>query len=574
MRRTGAFLKPYTWIIIAALLLMLVELVVELWHPLLLAQVIDDGIMAGDTDAVIRLGGWMVGIALAGFAAGIINSYLAAHVSQGFGYDIRKRMFGTIQTLSFAGFSRFSTATLITRLTSDVTQLQNLVFMGLRIMMRAPLMMAGGLVLSFMVNARLALILLIVTPVLFGLLIWIMNRAFRMFQHVQERLDQTNGVLRENLGGMRLIRAFVRKGYEITRFARANTELRERTVSALRTVELTLPLMLLVMNLSILVILWAGQDAVRASGIEVGEVVAIINYATRITGAFHVISFILTGLSRARASGRRVEEVLAAEPDITDSEQADPSRKVTRGELAFEGVTFRYPGSQAPILQDLTFTVKAGQTAAILGATGSGKSSLFQLIPRLYDTDAGTIRIDGREIRQYTLEQLRRAIGYVPQEALLFTGTVEQNLRWGKEEATAEEIRQAASDAQIHDTIRGLPSGYETMLGQKGVNLSGGQKQRLSIARALIRRPRLLMLDDSTSALDARTEAKLMDALAGYPCTTLLITQKISTAMEADTILLLEDGRLLAQGTHEELLRTTPLYRQIVESQSEQEVAT
>ena len=574
MRKTGAFLKPYTWIMIAALLLMLVELVVELWHPLLLAQIIDEGILQNDTEAVIRLGGWMVGVALAGFAAGIINSYLAAHVSQGFGYDIRKRMFATIQTLSFAGFSRFSTATLITRLTSDVTQLQNLVFMGLRIMPRAPLMMIGGLALSLMVNFQLALILLVVTPLLFVLLVWIMNRAFRMFQSVQERLDQTNGVLRENLGGMRLIRAFVRKGYEITRFGRANTELKDRTVSALRTIEMTLPLMLLVMNLSILVVLWLGQDAVRNSGVDVGQVVAIINYATRITGAFHVISFILTGLSRARASGSRIEEVLVSEPDITDSPQADPARKVVRGELSFEGVSFKYPGTQTPVLQNLTFSVRAGQTAAILGATGSGKSSLFQLIPRLYDTDQGVIRIDGKDIRTYTLEQLRRGIGYVPQEALLFTGSVEQNLRWGKEDAEVEEIRQAASDAQIDETIRRLPQGYETMLGQKGVNLSGGQKQRLSIARALIRRPRLLMLDDSTSALDARTEARLMDALGDYPCTTLLITQKISTAMEADTILLLEDGRLLAQGSHEELLRTTPLYRQIVESQADQEVAT
>ncbi|GBF75967.1 hypothetical protein PA598K_04404 [Paenibacillus sp. 598K] len=559
---------------VLALLLMLVELVVELWHPLLLAQVIDDGILADDAAAVLRLGGWMVGIALAGFVAGILNSYLAAHVSQGYGYDIRKRMFATIQQLSFAGFSRFSTATLITRLTSDVTQLQNLVFMGLRILPRAPLIMLGGLILSLLVNARLALILLVVTPLLLGLLVWIMNRAFRLFESVQERLDRTNGILRDNLGGMRLIRAFVRRVHEIARFARANTELRDRTASALRTIELTLPLMLLVMNLSILVVLWLGQEAVRSSDIAVGDVVAIVNYATRITGAFHVVSFIMTGISRAYASSGRIEEVLAAEPDIVDHPQADPSLRIAGGELSFSGVSFRYPGTDRPALEALTFTVKAGQTAAILGATGSGKSSLFQLIPRLYDVDEGTIRIDGHDIRNYTLAQLRRGIGYVPQEALLFTGTVAHNLRWGKEDATEEELRQAAVDAQIHETIADLSAGYETMLGQKGVNLSGGQKQRLSIARSLIRRPRLLMLDDSTSALDARTEAQLMAALGRYPCTTLLITQKISTAMEADTILLLEDGRLLAQGTHEELLRTTPLYRQIVRSQSEQEVAT
>ncbi|MBD2846907.1 ATP-binding cassette domain-containing protein [Paenibacillus sp. IB182496] len=686
MRKLFVFLKPYRLAAAAALALMLIELVVELVHPLLMAKVIDDGIVAGDRDAVLAWGAAMIGVALLGFAAGMINSFFSAQVSQGFGHDVRRAAFAKLQSLSYAAFNRFPTASLITRLTSDVTQLQNVVFMGLRIMARAPLLMAGGLTMALLINVRLALVTLCVTPLLLGLLVWVMRRGFGLFKQVQAGLDGANGVLRENLVGMRLIRAFVRSAHETRRFTRASEDLMTRTISALRLVELTLPLLLLVMNLSILYILWVGQAWIGAGG-QLGDVVAIINYTLRITGAFSIISLILTGVSRARASGGRLAEVLEAEGDDSpaatqpvedghavvpaaehagatpgsapaaaqgeaglrppgeahapgvehasgeghapgeaqapDEAQApgDPAHaaaehpehredeaapgaasaaapraavsravasapdataapgavprgpRVTAGSLAFTDVTFRYPDTAEPALQGITFEVPAGATVAVLGATGSGKSSLFQLIPRLYEADAGRIEIDGIDIRRYAPEALRGAIGYVPQESLLFSGTVADNIRWGAASATDAEVALAARRAQIHDTILRLPQQYDTMLGQKGVNLSGGQKQRLSVARALLRRPRLLLLDDSTSALDAHTEARLLAGIAELNGTTLVITQKIATAQRADSILLLGDGRLLGAGTHAELLRTSPLYARIVESQMKEEVS-
>jgi len=568
-----SFMKPYRKSAILALLLMLGELVVELWHPLLMAKVIDEGILTGDTGAILRWGGLMTLVALGGFAAGIINSYYSAHVSQGIGYDIRGKLFEKVQAFSFSNFNLFQPSTLITRMTNDITQIQNLVFMSLRIMLRAPLMMVGGVVLAFTINARLALVLVIVTPVLLAMLLWLMTRGFHLFRSVQERLDRTNNVLRENLLGMRVIKAFVRFGHEIRRFTDANGELRDRTMSALRFMELGVPMLLLVMNLSLLVILWYGGRQVTGHAANVGEVVAVVNYATRITASFTVISWIVSSIARARASALRVVEVLETGVDLESSADADPSIRITRGEVEFDRVGFRYPGAAGPLLEDVSFKAEAGTTVALLGATGSGKSSLFQLIPRLYDVTEGHVRIDGHDVRDMKLETLRESIGYVPQEAVLFTGTVKENLLWGKEDATMEEIVEAAKAAQIHDTIDKLPLKYDTRLGQQGVNLSGGQKQRLSIARALIRRPRILLFDDSTSALDAKTEARLLAALRRYPCTILMITQKISTAMGADRILILEDGRLLAQGDHETLLHRSPLYRRIIESQSGRELA-
>lgn len=573
MFKLRSFMKPYRKSAILALLLMLGELVVELWHPLLMAKVIDEGILTGDTGAILRWGGLMTLVALGGFAAGIINSYYSAHVSQGIGYDIRGKLFEKVQAFSFSNFNLFQPSTLITRMTNDITQIQNLVFMSLRIMLRAPLMMVGGVVLAFTINARLALVLVIVTPVLLAMLLWLMTRGFHLFRSVQERLDRTNNVLRENLLGMRVIKAFVRFGHEIRRFTDANGELRDRTMSALRFMELGVPMLLLVMNLSLLVILWYGGRQVTGHAANVGEVVAVVNYATRITASFTVISWIVSSIARARASALRVVEVLETGVDLESSADADPSIRITRGEVEFDRVGFRYPGAAGPLLEDVSFKAEAGTTVALLGATGSGKSSLFQLIPRLYDVTEGHVRIDGHDVRDMKLETLRESIGYVPQEAVLFTGTVKENLLWGKEDATMEEIVEAAKAAQIHDTIDKLPLKYDTRLGQQGVNLSGGQKQRLSIARALIRRPRILLFDDSTSALDAKTEARLLAALRRYPCTILMITQKISTAMGADRILILEDGRLLAQGDHETLLHRSPLYRRIIESQSGRELA-
>lgn len=584
------FLKPYKKPIIIALALMGVELIVELWHPLLMKTVIDEGIMKQDLSAVLGWGGLMVAVALLGFAAGITNSFYSSYVSQHFGYDVRAKLFMRIQHFSVSAFQHFPPSSLITRMTSDVNQLQNVVFMGLRIMLRAPLLMAGSLIMALLIDVRIAGILLIAVPICVTILIWLMRKGFRLFRAVQNQLDATNGIVRENLMGMRLIKAFVRYRREIDRFDRSNTELMERTAKALRLIETTIPILLLLMNISILVILWFGNWQMGIGGVSAGDTAAIVIYATRITGIFGLLSHILMSIARARASASRVQEVLQAEDPgeetlVWEDSRAEMGAEVEEegpaaaaaedpclgkeiiGKLEFEAVTFRYPGTSEPVLRDLSFVVHPGETVAVMGATGSGKSSMFQLIPRLFQPERGRILIDGVDIRDLPLEEWRRSIGMVPQEVVLFTGTIADNIRWGQNNASLDEVMEAAKHAQIHETILELGEGYGTIVGQKGVNLSGGQKQRLSIARALIRKPRLLLLDDSTSALDLKTEAKLLRALKRYDCTTLIITQKVSTAMQADRVILLDQGRIIAQGTHEELTASSDLYRRIVASQ-------
>ncbi|MEH7884786.1 ABC transporter ATP-binding protein [Bacillus sp. JJ1609] len=562
-----SFIKPYRIPIVAALSLMLVELTVELWQPLLMAKIIDEGIVEKDLDTIIKYGGGMLGLSLLAFASGITNSFIAAHAGQSFGFDLREKLFGKVQSFSFTNFSRFPASSLITRITNDVTQLQNTVFMSLRIAMRAPLMVIGGIVMAMLVNVKLALAFAVIMPPLLVFLIWIMIKAGGLFKHVQKRLDKVNSVMRENLVGMRLIKAFDRGDYEGTRFEMANNNLRDKTVFALRVTEATIPILLLFMNMSIIAVLWFGKIEVQNGTVSVGEIVAIVNYAARITTAFSMFSWIIMVLSRSKASAERVEEVLNEEIDLQDSADSRVENEITNGKIEFRNVSFQFPNTNIPILQNLTFSIESGETVAVLGATGAGKTAMFQLIPRLYDVTEGEVRIDGKNIKELKLKSLREQIGYVPQEALLFTGSIKENLAWGKEDATQDEMAEAASNAQIHETIEKLPNKYETLLGQKGVNLSGGQKQRLSIARALIKNPKILLLDDSTSALDLKTEAKLLDAISKYKCTTIVITQKISTAKEADKILLLEDGTLTAAGDHDYLLKHSQLYRAIYESQ-------
>lgn len=449
MSQVLPFLKPYQRPVIIAILLMLVELIVELWHPLLMAKIINEGIHQQDLSAVLRWGGFMLALALLGFICGIINSFYAAYVSQNFGFDIRKSLFEKVQSFSFANFNRFPTSTLITRVTSDVTQMQSIVFMSLRIMMRAPLLIIGGMVMALVVNAKLALILVIITPFLLWFLVRMMNQAFIWFRSVQERLDRVNGILRENLLGIRLIKAFVRYHYESSRFTSVSNDLMTRTVSALRLVELVIPLLLLIMNVSVLLILWFGNLEVNTKGGNVGEVVAVINYTTRITGALSVVSMIVMQFSRAKASAQRISDVFETSTDISDTECADADLRITEGKVEFENVSFQYPGTSLPVLQSISFTVHPGETVAILGATGSGKSSLIQLVPRLYDVSGGSICIDGTDIRAMRTDILRKQIGVVPQEVLLFTGTVKDNIVWGKENASMEEIIEAAQCAQM-----------------------------------------------------------------------------------------------------------------------------
>lgn len=428
--------------------------------------------------------------------------------------------------------------------------------------------------MAITVNLKLALVLVISIPILVFFLGWVMKRAAKLFRLVQIKLDNVNSVMRENLIGMRLIKAFLRKDHEIHRFSGANDELKRNTVNSLRLIETTMPILMLVMNVAILVILWFGSGFISSGDIKVGEVVAIVNYATRIAGSLSVFSWLIMVLSRAKASADRVTEIFDTPIDLDEGILKRQTGNVKEGGIEFQDVTFRYPGSEEPVLKNLSFSVKAGQSLAIIGATGSGKTSLFQLIPRLFEVESGTIRIDGQDVRDIPLDSLRKRIGYVPQEAMLFSGSIESNIAWGKEDASLEEVMTAAQHAQIHDTVMKLPKQYETRLGQKGVNLSGGQKQRLSVARALVRKPKILLLDDSTSALDLKTESRLLNALESYTCTTLIITQKVSTAMEADKILLLEDGEVLAEGKHKELFKANELYRKIVSSQyGEEEVS-
>jgi len=566
VRRVLLYLRPYRKWMALAWLFMLTELTIELWQPLLMGKIIDDGVMKRDVTAIFTWGAVMLGASLLAFVAGIANSFAAAYVGQEYGFMLRTTLFAKIQSFSLACIEQLSAASLITRMTNDVTQVQNMLFMSLRIALRAPLLVVFGVAMAFVVHSRLALILAVAVPLSAAFLLWVMKKAVSSFSAVQRALDRVNGVMRENLAGMRLIKAWMRGGYEQERFTAANDALMRQTMSVLRLVETIAPVLLFVMNAAIVAILFFGRLDIESGTASVGEVVAVVNYATRATAALSLFTFITMALSRARASAARLAELLDAPTEQTEASETD-GLTIRRGEIRFERVSFRYPNSKHDALSDVSFVIRPQETAAILGMTGSGKSTLLQLIPRLYEPSAGRVLIDGIDVREFSAKQLRTAVRFVPQEVLLFSGTIADNLRFGHTSATAEEMMQAATDAQIHETIAQFPDGYDAVVGQKGVNLSGGQKQRLSIARALVGDPSILLLDDSTSALDAATEAKLLAALRRYACTTVMVTQKVSTAMAADTILLLEDGRLIAQGSHEQLLATSERYRRIVATQ-------
>ncbi|WJQ12130.1 ABC transporter ATP-binding protein [Geobacillus stearothermophilus] len=566
MGRVLIYLRPYGKWMALAWLFMLTELIIELWQPLLMGKIIDEGIMKQDVAAIFTWGAVMLGASLLAFASGIANSFAAAYVGQEYGFALRTALFAKIQSFSLARIEQLSPASLVTRMTNDVTQVQNMLFMSLRIALRAPLLVVFGVAMAFVVHARLALVLAVAVPLSAAFLLWVVQRAAASFSAVQRALDRVNGVMSENLAGMRLIKAWMRKKYEEKRFAATNDVLMERTMSVLRLVETITPVLLIVMNTAIVAVLLFGRHYIEDGTASAGQVVAVVNYATRATAALSMFTFITMAFSRARASAARLAELLEVSEERSGEHRAD-GPIVQGGEIRFEHVSFRYPDSELDALSDVSFVIHAQETAAILGATGSGKSTLLQLIPRLYEPSGGRVLIDGVDVREFSAEQLRTAVRFVPQEVLLFSGTVADNLRFGNITASMEELVQAARDAQIHETITRFPDGYDARIGQKGVNLSGGQKQRLSIARALVGQPRILLLDDSTSALDAETEAKLLAALRKYACTTVIVTQKVSTAMAADTILLLEDGRLIAQGSHEQLLAASDLYRRIVATQ-------
>ncbi|MFD1415340.1 ABC transporter ATP-binding protein [Oceanobacillus jeddahense] len=570
MRNVFSYLGPYKFPSMIAFLFMLMELAVELLLPLFLGLMINQGVVNQDVQNIVFWGSIMVGLALLSFLLGILNSFLSSHVSFSYAYDLREELFSKIQRFSYAKLAKYPTSSLVTRFTNDIRQIQNTVFMVLRIMAKAPLTVLGGVIMAFVVNAQLALVFLITVPLLILFLLWILKITSGLFKQVQSNVDHVNRVMQENLAGMRLIKAFTRRNTEETRFDHANQTLALTTRKTFRIVESTGPVLLFVMNLSLIFIIWFGSIQTVNGQANIGEVVTMINYALRVAMAISMFSFIIMILSRTKASAERISEVLT-EDHPEQEENQDTNNSISQGHIRYDNISFRYPDALKETLSNISFSVHSGEHLAIIGATGSGKTSLFQLMPRLYEPSQGRIYVDDIPIDNYSFKALRNSIGYVPQTPLLFTGSIFDNIAFGKRNATMEEVIQAAKDAQIHETIQNLDDQYETKVGQKGVNLSGGQKQRISIARALIRKPEILMLDDSTSALDLATEARFLQALEHYQCTVLLITQKISTVKKADRILLLEHGEILDIGSHNELLGRSNLYQAIADSQQEKE---
>ena len=570
MKTVFSYTKPYSFLIGVALFLMLLELTVELLQPLVIASIIDDGIVAGDQDTIIRLGLVLMGLSLVAFISGVVNSYFASHVSHSFSFDVRREVYQRVQSFSLAMFNKFPASGLITRMTSDVQLIQQVLYMGLRIMLRAPLLVIGSMVMAFVVNAQLAIYLIIVFPILLAFLYVMVRKGVVYFSFVQQRLDKVNRMVQENLQAVRLIKAYLRGKYEANRFSEVAGSLKTDTVKAFRIMEIILPVLLFGMNVSLLAVIWFGAFEIQAGDAQIGELVAIVNYAMRMTGAFSMFSFIIMAFARAKASSDRIEEILLA--DDGDEVVQGATVPVEEGAVRFDDVSFVYPGTSRQVLQNISFELAPREKLAIMGATGSGKTSLLQLIPRFYEATEGSVSVHGQDVREWDLQELRKTIGLVPQQSMLFTGSISDNLSWGKEHAELPELTEAAEKAQIDETVQRFPKGYETRVGQKGVNLSGGQKQRLSIARALVRKPSILILDDSTSALDVKTESALWAELDKEQATTLLVTQKVRTAMRADRILLLEDGIASAYGTHAELLDSSSLYREIALSQQAEEV--
>lgn len=567
-----SYVKPYKWSAIIALFLMLIELTVELVQPLIIAKVIDDGIIAEDLASISYWGVILVILALSAVISGIINSYFSSHTAQSFAFDLRNALFSKIQSFTISTYSKFPTSGLITRLTSDVQQVQTVLFMSLRIMLRAPLAAVGSLIMAFVVNPKMALFLLIGIPILIVFLYIIVKKGVLAFSGVQRRLDRVTRVLQEDLQAIRLVKAYMRSNYETGRFQEVADLLKLDTIKALRVMELIQPVLLFVMNISLLVALWFGFIEVSNGDAQIGELIAIVNYALRMTGYFSMFAFIINSFSRAKASAERMEEVLLIEKgiEVHDSKETLPVIKESNESIRFEHVSFKYPNTDIAVLKDISFSIAHGEKLAIMGATGAGKSTLLNLIPRFYEPLSGAIYINGQNIKNWSLQELRTTIGYVPQQSMLFTGTIYENVSWGKQGVKLDEVQEATSRTQIHQTVMNFPNQYESRVGQKGVNLSGGQKQRLSIARALIRNSQILILDDSTSALDVKTESAFWNALEEDRTTMLVVTQKIRTAKGADKIMLLDEGEIVAFGTHEQLLKTSEHYNQIVLSQQEQ----
>ncbi|GAB4222324.1 MAG: ABC transporter ATP-binding protein [Spirochaetales bacterium] len=573
-------LVPYGLPALGAVLLMTGEVVADVYQPLFMSRIVDVGIRSGDLPFILSTGIRMVVVAFLGLIGGVGCTILSSYTSQSVGADLRQRLFAHVQNLSISSLDTLTPSTLITRLTNDVTQVQTFVLMMLRMMVRAPLLLVGGTLMIFLLNPSFMPILFTFYGILFVGLGILVRYGLPLFDLVQKKLDGVNRVLRENLAGIRLIKAFVRWQYEIGRFGTANRELRDSTVRVSRLMSGTIPLLFLSMNLCIIAILWFGAQQIDLGTFEAGKLIATITYLTQILHSMMMVAFLFVTLARVKASIGRIDEVFSLEtepgegrtPRLTTGEGIIlPSNQVEAWSVEFRKVRFRYrPGEGEPVLKDLSFQVEAGKALGILGSTGAGKSTVLALILRFYDPEAGEILVNGIPIREIPLERLRRRIAWVTQNPFLFSGTIRENILWGVEEATEEDLLWASRIAQVEEFVQRLPDGYDARIGQRGVTLSGGQKQRISLARALMKKPSLLLLDDATSAVDLATEASIQEGIRSLKGTTVIVvTQRISSVIFSDAVLVMEQGKLQGFGTHRELIRSNPIYQDIYRSQME-----
>jgi ATP-binding cassette subfamily B multidrug efflux pump len=569
LRRVLRYVSPYKREVVLAVVLLGFVVVTDLSIPRLVQVIIDDGVANKDMEVVVRTSILMIGASILSALLMIANTVYSVRTARSFEADLREAVFKKIQTLSFGNLDDFTTGQLLTRLTSDINQIQMIVLMSLRMFTRAPLMFIGSFSIMFATNPRLASVVLVLLPVTLVLVTVFVRTVQPLFTRVQEKLEYLNQVMQENLTGIRVVKAFVRRDYEGQRFDEANRELYGIQLRVTQLLSVFFPLIMSLMNLGTVVIIYYGGIQVFAGTTSVGQIMAFVNYLFSTMFPVMMLSMMAGQISAANASATRIMQVLDSVPEVQDRPEAAALDEM-RGRVAFEDVGFSYREDGGdPVLCNVSFTAEPGQTVAILGSTGSGKSSLINLIPRFYDVSSGRVTIDGVDVRDIQMSQLRDHVGVSLQEVTLFSGTVRDNIRYGRPDASEEEVVRAAKAAQAHDFIMGFPEGYDTMVGQRGVNLSGGQKQRVAIARALLINPVILILDDSTSAVDVETETRIEAALEGLmkDRTSFVIAQRISTVLKADKILVLDEGRIAAEGNHSQLMETSPIYREIYDSQ-------
>ena len=582
MDKYKKYVKPYLSAFILGPIFMIVEVLGEVILPKLMSIIINYGCGQGGYESrgigfITLIGGAMILTAVFMMAGGVLGAYFAVKASVNFAADLRRDVFKKVQEFSFANIEKFSTGSLVTRLTNDITNMQNVISIGLRMLLRAPGMLIGGLIMAFVMNWRLAIVFCVVIPLLILAIVLIMRVALPRFNIMQTKIDSLNSRIQENITNQRVVKSFVRDDFEKKTFDTANEDLKDNTLRAMKVVIMTIPIMTLAMNITVMAVVWFGGRQIIVGSMAVGDLTAFTTYVTQILMSLMMVSMIFIQGSRAMASSRRILEVLDTKVDLNDEEASMTDKKVEKGEIEFRHVGFRYyKKHKNNVLQDINFVAHPGEVIGIIGSTGSGKSSLVQLIPRLYDCDEGEVLVDGVNVKEYSLEHLRNGVAMVLQKNTLFSGTIMDNLRWGDEHASDEEVRQAAEAAQADLFVRDFNEGYNMELGQGGVNVSGGQKQRLCIARALLKKPKILILDDSTSAVDTATEAKIRQSFSTTlkDTTKLIIAQRISSVETADRILVMDEGRIVGQGTHEELLNTCEAYQEIYYSQmSKKEVA-